>query len=115
MALSEFEIKKYEKAKAEFMAKRRPNPAIRDKLDLDTRLVERSMEVFEIRPQWDNPSVKQELPVAKATYVSSQKYWKIYWMDSKLKWREYGPDKKATTIEEVFNIIDIDETGAFFG
>jgi hypothetical protein len=115
MALSEFEIKKYEKAKEAFMAKRRPKPDIRNKLDLDSRLDGRTMELFEIRPQWDNPGVKQEIPIAKATYVSSQKHWKLYWMDSRLKWREYGPDKKATTIEEVFNIIDIDETGAFFG
>ncbi|TCS35904.1 DUF3024 domain-containing protein [Reinekea marinisedimentorum] len=115
MPLSEFEIKKYEKAKAAFMAKRRPRPEIRSKLDLDCRLEERTMQLFEVRPQWDDPSVQQEISIAKAKYDSSEMHWKIYWMDSKQQWREYGPDKRATTIEEVFNIIDIDETGAFFG
>jgi len=38
MALSEFEIKKCEKAIALFMSKRRPPAEIRDKVDLDYRI-----------------------------------------------------------------------------
>lgn len=115
MALSEFEIKKYERAKASFLQKRRPHPTVREKCDLDCKLSDQTVEVFEIRPQWDDPAVKLNQTIAKATYNSSQKQWNIYWQDSKLKWREYGPDKHVTTIEQVFTVIDTDETGVFFG
>jgi len=68
MAISEFEVKRWEKAIGLFMAKRRPPVHIRDKLDLGYRIENQSVEIFEIRPRWDRPSEKMESPVARATY-----------------------------------------------
>ncbi len=67
MAISDFEIKRIEKLVGQFVEKRRPDPAIRSQLDLAYRIVDQSFEVYEIRPQWDNPKNKIEQPVAKAT------------------------------------------------
>ena len=50
MALSEFEIKKVEKAAASFLATRRPPPEIRSKLDIGWRLEDQSLYMFEVRP-----------------------------------------------------------------
>ncbi|VAX28408.1 hypothetical protein MNBD_NITROSPIRAE01-583 [hydrothermal vent metagenome] len=91
MTLSELEIKRHEKAIAKFMLKHRPPAHIRSELDLGSRIENQSVEIFEIRPQWDNPSNKIELPVAKATYVKTQKYWKVYWQRADLKWHLYEP------------------------
>lgn len=115
MALSDFEIKKIEKAIAEFMKKRRPAPHIRAQLDLGFRLTGQSVELFEIRPVWDNPKEKMEIPIAKATYVKSQRMWKIFWQRQDLKWHSYQPHPKARTIEEVLAVVDQDAHGCFFG
>jgi len=79
MALSEFEMKRCEKALEKFMAKHRPPPHIRNQLDLDARIKDQSVALFEIRPRWDEPLEKIETPVAKATYVKRQELWKVYW------------------------------------
>jgi hypothetical protein len=115
MSLSEFEVKRYEMAKKKFLIKRRPHPSVRDKCDLDCRLDNHSVEIFELRSQWNAPEIINEYPFAKATYTASQKEWNIYWMGSNRKWRSYQPDATAKTIEDVFSVIDCDENGLFFG
>ncbi|WP_435236287.1 DUF3024 domain-containing protein [Psychromonas sp. PT13] len=115
MPLSEFEIKRYEIAKKKFLLKRRPHPSVRDKCDLDCRLSNQTVEVFEQRPQWNNTDVFNEYPLAKMTYVKTKKEWEIFYMSSNLTWKSYRLHKSAKTIEEVFVIIDCDETGIFFG
>jgi hypothetical protein len=52
MALSEFETKKVEKMVAQFVEKHRPQPNIRNKLDLAFRVEGQSVEIFEVRPVW---------------------------------------------------------------
>jgi hypothetical protein len=72
MAFSEFDIKKCEKLVEQFVQKRRPPPHIRNELDLGFRVKGQSVEIFEIRPMWRNPSKKIEEAVAKSTYVKTQ-------------------------------------------
>ncbi|MCH1918855.1 DUF3024 domain-containing protein [Shewanella sp. A3A] len=115
MALSEFEIKKIEKAAEAFLAVRRPAPSIRDKWDIGWRLEQQSVYIFETRPLWQDPSQYQDLEVAKATYVQSQRVWNIYWQRQDLKWHRYEPDSQVKTIEQVFDVINQDELGCFFG
>ena len=115
MVLSEFEVKRYELAKKKFLAKRRPHPDVRGKCDLDCRLDNQTVEVFEIRPQWNSPEIIHEHSFAKATYSKSEKVWKIYWMRSNLKWQIYEPNEIVRTIEDAFMAIDCDENGVFFG
>lgn len=115
MALSEFEIKKIERAASAFLAKRRPPEHIREQLDLSWRLEKQSIYLYEIRPVWNNPSEKQELEFAKATFIRSQGIWKIYWMRQDLKWHCYEPDAQVKSIEQFFEVIEMDEFGCFFG
>jgi len=67
MALSEFETKKIEKEVGAFVEKRRPHPHIRPELDLGVRVKGQIVEIFEIRPLWNNPEERIEEPVAKST------------------------------------------------
>jgi hypothetical protein len=78
MALSEFEIKRIEKLVGDFIEQRRPEPSIRDEVDLSFKISDQSFEIFEIRPRWGDPKIKIELPVAKATYIKKSKSWKLY-------------------------------------
>jgi len=79
MAISEFEIKRYEKIVGEYVEKHRPPAHVRNEVDLSFRIKGQSVEIFEIRALWNDPNKKIEQPVAKTTYVKSKKIWKIYW------------------------------------
>ena len=71
---------------ATFLAKRRHPPHIRPELDIGYRLIVQRVEIFEIRPQWDNPSIIREDPFAKVTYVRTQNLWKVFLKRANLKW-----------------------------
>jgi Protein of unknown function (DUF3024) len=115
MAISEFEIKRTEKLVGQFVEKKRPTPEIRPELDIGFRLTGQSFEIYEIRPQWDNPTEKTESPVAKATYVKSRNEWKLFWMRADLKWHSYPPFPTSKSLEKILEEIDRDPHGCFWG
>jgi len=115
MALSEFELKKIEKAIKCYLDKNRPPPHIRHQVDLGYRISGQSVEIFEIRPFWINPQETIEGAIAKATYVKGQKLWKVYWQRADLKWHRYEPNPEVKTIEAFFELLEQDAHGCFFG
>ena len=115
MTFSELESKRYEKAVKAFIDSRRPPPEIRPELDLGYRMSGQSIEVFEIRPAWDDPSEKMENSVAKATYVRRPNVWRIYWQRADLRWHRYDPVSEVARIEEFLDVVDADEYCCFFG
>ena len=115
MAISEFEIKRIEKLVGNFIESRRPDPSIRNELDISFRVTDQNFEIFEIRPRWDEPSIKLEIPVAKGTYVKSKKIWELYWKRADMKWHRYEPFGESESLEEVLKEIDLDEHGCFWG
>ena len=115
MALSEFEIKRIEKLVGNFIESRRPPINLRDKYDFSYRVINQSFEIFEIRPRWDDPSIKIEGSMAKATYIKTTKRWKLYWKRADMKWHRYKPFGDSESLEEVLKAIDQDEYGCFWG
>ena len=115
MALSEFECKRIERAVSEFMEKRRPPPHVRPKLDLSFRIADQSVEIFTVRPRWNNPTERTEQSVAKATFVKSSGIWKVFWMRADLKWHRYDPVPQVPTFEKFLAIVHEDEHSCFFG
>ncbi len=98
-----------------YLEKRRPPVEMRDKLDLDYRIENQSVVIFEIRPDWMDENEKIERPIAKTTWVKARQYWKIFWMRADLKWHAYQPNPTVTTIVEFIEIIDDDSYGCFWG
>ena len=115
MPFNDLEKKRIENALDKFLAKRRPQPHIRKELDLSYRLSGQSIELLEIRPQWDDPTVIHQRPFAKATYVRTQGYWKIFWMRATLKWQGYEPNATAASIDEFLAVVNRDQYGCFWG
>ena len=115
MPISEFEVKRCEKEIQKFLDARRPPAHIRDKLDFGYRIENQSVELFEVRPQWNNPQNKIEIPFAKATYVKKEKLWKIYWQRQDLKWHRYTPAPTVKYFEEFLSIVNEDANACFFG
>jgi hypothetical protein len=115
VALSEFETKKIERAVAGFMSRRRPPAHIRPQLDLGYRIDGQSLELFEIRPRWDDPSQAMEEAIAKATYVKRSGTWKVYWQRADLKWHRYDPNPEVDSVEDFLAVVEADEYACFFG
>lgn len=115
MSLSEFELKRTKKIVAAFIEKHRPEPHIRPNLDLSFRMEGQSVEIFEIRPRWNNPKENHEIPIAKATYVKTRQSWRVFWQRSDMKWHRYDPAPEVRLIEDFLDLVDKDEAGCFFG
>jgi hypothetical protein len=115
MALSEIELKRCEKEIEAFLGRRRPPAHIRDELDVGYRVDGQSVEVFEIRPQFSDPAVKQETPIAKATFVRTKGRWRVFWMRQDQRWQSYEPKAEVNTLGEFLNALDRDEHCCFWG
>ena len=115
MALSEFEQKKCEKIVRQYIEKRRPPAHMRNEIDLSFRVKGQSVEIFEIRPMWNNKNEKIEESVAKTTYVKSRNIWKVFWQRADLKWHRYDPEPEVKTLEEFLDVVERDEYACFFG
>jgi hypothetical protein len=113
--MDDMERKRIENAVAAFVAKRRPPAHLRDQVDLSFRFDGRSVEIFEIRPRWDNPAQRVEEAVAKVRYMKSRAKWLVYWQRADLKWHKYGPMPEVNTVDAFLRLVDEDEYGCFFG
>ncbi len=115
MAISEFEIKRCQRELSKFFEARRPPPSIRHELDMGYRLENQSIEIFSIRPDWEDPNQTMEESHAKATYVKTTSVWKIFWQRADLKWHPYEPALAVRYFEEFLEIVKADEYACFFG
>lgn len=115
MALSEFELKRVEKLASKFVESHRPPAHIRSQLDIGFRISGQSLELFEIRPRWDNPSEILEQDFAKTTFIKKSKSWKIYWIRQDLKWHRYDPVPDVSNLEEFFSLVSEDAYACFRG
>jgi len=114
MAISEFELKRCEKQLENFLSKHRPPVHVRSQLDISFRIINQSVEIFEIRPDFRDDTNKIEISAAKATFVKTQNIWKIYWQKSDLKWHSYDPMPVVNSIEEFLEIVGNDQYECFF-
>jgi len=113
--MNDTERKRIEKVIAAFVAKRRPPIHLRDQVDLSFRFDGRSVEIFEVRPRWDDLTKKVEEAVAKARYLNSRDSWLVYWQRADLKWHKYAPVPEVSTIDAFLRLVDEDEYACFFG
>jgi hypothetical protein len=97
-----------------FITRRRPAAHIREKLDHSYRLKGQSVELFEIRPKFNDHSVKLNIDYAKATYVKTRKIWKVYWKRGNGQWWPYIPHK-VKKIEDFIRLVEKDKDHCFFG
>ena len=104
-----------EKQIIDFVEKIRPPREIRGELDIGYSYKDKTVEIFEIRPQWNDKSIIRNHPIAKAKYVKSKNVWKIYWMRSNGKWTGYGPNSEVKEITRFFTILEDDIHGCFWG
>ncbi len=115
MPLREIERLRCTKALEGFLTRYRPPAHLRDQLDIAYRISSQSVEIFEIRPQYLDPTTRYEKAIAKATFVRTHGHWKVFWMRADLKWHAYEPDPVVPGIEAFLEIVERDELCCFFG
>lgn len=98
-----------------YMAKVRPQPEIRHKIDLGYEIKGQSIVLHEIRPRWDDPKVIQTHGYAKATFVKAKNVWKVYWMRSNLKWYSYDPKPTVKRLHDFLKLVEEDKYHCFKG
>ena len=104
-----------EKSLEQFIDKRRPPIEIRDKLDIGYSYENQVVEIFEIRPRWNNPSEKLNIKIARAKFIKSKNLWKIYWMRASGKWELSEPTESVKELSAFLQIVDEDKYGCFWG
>ncbi len=117
MKIREFEQHRYEKHLQDFCQEQGPPPHLHDKLKwgygVDPK--KQTVELYEIRPHFMEPSKKIQSPIAKASYVNAQKSWKVYWMRGNGKWTLYEPCPSLRSLEEFLKLVHENAYGCFFG
>lgn len=115
MAIDTLQTLEIIEAMENFLARKRPPEHIRPKLDIDYKIEEQSIIIFEIRPQWDKPEIIREHCVAKATFVKAKNQWKVFWMRANLKWHSYTPKPIVNFVEEFIKLVEEDKQHCFWG
>ncbi len=113
MSFSELEKAAIEKTATSFCTRRNKHYPP-DQLYIDYRLEEQSLHLFEVRPRWDKPSEKMELPTAKFSYVRSKNLWNLYWQKRDLKWHLYEGLSSSAELEELLTEVWNDPYGCFW-
>jgi hypothetical protein len=115
MALDVLQAAETIEALENFLEKRRPPEEMRKELDMAYRIEEQSVIIYNVRPHWQNKSQIIEEPIAKTTWVHTQKIWKVFWMRADLKWHKYEPIPVVKNIDHFLKLVDEDQYGCFWG
>jgi len=113
MAFSELELARVHRTMASYIERRRPRPEIRQQLDIGYSVEGQSVILHEDRLLYDGSPLLE--PVAKTTWVRTQKVWKLFWRRADLRWHSYEPLAKACTLDKVLEGVDADPYGCFWG
>ena len=98
-----------------FIEKRRPPVEIRHQVDIGYTIKNQVIEIFEIRPMWDDKKKKITIPIAKSRFIKSRSIWRVYWKRATGKWDLYKPQQEVKDLSEFLKIVDEDKYGCFWG
>ncbi|MBN9691815.1 MAG: DUF3024 domain-containing protein [Verrucomicrobia bacterium] len=98
-----------------FWSHRRPPVRLRGQVREGQRILGHSIELFLVRPMYQQPGVFAEESIAKLTFVRTKKLWRLYWKRADGKWHGYIPRPEVKTLAEALRIVDEDQLCCFLG
>lgn len=110
MAFSEFELFKIEKALKGFVQQFGAELPL---AGYCYSMSGHSIVLIRFLPHLRDPLQRVEYPIAKLTYVATQKLWKISVQRSSERFVSYQPHPSARDIESALAVISADELGYF--
>ncbi len=114
MAFSEADLQRIKKLGGGLCGKRTPEK-LRDELRFEYEIEKQNVIMHEVRPAWNNPSEYKNPPMAKLSFIKSQKLWKLYWKRASGKWEKYQPNESNKDLGVLIKEMDKDTFGCFFG
>jgi len=114
MSFNDIELQRIKKEVGGLCSEKSP-AHLKNKLRFEYEIEKQNVIIYEVRPAWDNPVEFIRAPMAKITYVISQKVWKLYWQRANLKWVSYEPSESFQELRDLVKEIDNDIYGCFFG
>ena len=115
MAFTDLEREQNLAALKWFVERRRPPEHIRPQLDIGYAVVGHTVDLFEIRPDWQDRTSTRHTPVARMRFFRSRNAWQLYWMRRDLKWHSYEPGATHPSLRAALEVVDADEYCCFFG
>lgn len=113
MVFNDTEVTQIKQCMNYFMEKRRPPKHIRNEHDLQYRIEEDSVIIFDVRQlAWSSGSVEEML--AKITINRVSNSWSLFWSTENNEWRHYDA-KMIGSFSDAIKIIDEDAIHRFFG
>jgi hypothetical protein len=98
-----------------FLDEKRPPEHLRSQLDIGYAVTGQTVDIFEIRPDWQDKSATRHTPVARIRYVRTMNEWQLYWMRRDLKWHLYEPSQSHKSLMAALAVVNADEHCCFFG
>jgi len=115
MSFSDSQIENIEATLDAYLRKERPPANVLSQLDYAYTISDKSVELHEVRPRWDDASQKMIRPFAKAAYFKSRDIWRVYWLRADLKWHAYEPTPVVATLEKFLALVSEDKHECFHG
>jgi hypothetical protein len=88
---------------------------VRKQLDFGYSYDGSTVEVYEIRPIWNNPEELQHIPFTKFRYYKSRETWNLYWMRASGKYELYEPFPESSNLYNIIDVLTEDKHGCFHG
>lgn len=113
MPFNDIEVANIKQCMEFFLEKRRPAEHLRDELDLQYRIEDDSVVIFEVRQlTWSDSRVEE--PVAKIIHNKITGSWSLLWMDKDSNWHHYD-EKMLGSFSDAIKLVEDDLQGYFFG
>ena len=88
---------------------------VRSSVRMSFKIRGNSVTLNEERPQFRDPSVWVEIPIAQFRFDPRTSKWTLYCADRNGRWHEYIDSEPEERIGTLLRHVDEDETGIFWG
>ena len=95
-----------------YFAKKRPRPPNKLQLDFSYEIKDQSVILFEIRRTLSDPDNFYKIPFGKATFISEDNHWKVYYARADKQWHSFTPRpfvKEFKDFLKTFEATDLSE------
>ena len=113
MVFNDTEVAQIKQCMNYFMEKRRPPKHIRNEHDLQYRIEDDSVIIFDVRQLAWSAGIAEEM-LAKITINRVSNSWSLFWSTENNEWRHYDA-KMIGSFAEAVKIVDDDVEHRFFG
>lgn len=96
-------------------SKRRPPLQLRDRMREGQRFTGQAVELFFVRPVFNQPGQFVEESIAKIRYVRTARVWLLFWKRADGKWHGYQPCPEVKSLAAALRVVDEDPHHCFFG